>query len=136
MPMRIGVSPRAAMMNGDATCRTPAAAAPLSTVRRSNGRWAIGNVIGFLRKAGLEPSSICPLAGARGGSTHIGRADLQRQGPEWLRADIGRRRPEAGAVAPLVAGLRGLWGAPRPGGWVSLPAPGPGPQDTQPILCL
>src|SRR5262249_5605467 len=134
MPMRIGVSPRAAMMNGDATCRTPAAAAPLSTVRRSNGRWAIGNVIGFLRKAGLEPSSICPLAGARGGSTHIGRADLQRQGPEWLRADIGRRRPEAGTVAPSVAGFTAMRAPAGQGGWLSRHLPVQGIRITEPIV--
>src|SRR5262245_48445211 len=35
IPMRTGVSPRAAMIMGDEICRAPAAAAPLSRERRS-----------------------------------------------------------------------------------------------------
>src|SRR5689334_1054024 len=35
MPMRIGLSPRAAMMNGAVTCAAATRPAPLSTVRRS-----------------------------------------------------------------------------------------------------
>src|ERR1700731_4546026 len=46
--MRRGVSPRALMMKGDASCKAAAAAAPLSTVRRRlEVRIRLGAVIGL-----------------------------------------------------------------------------------------
>jgi hypothetical protein len=52
----------------------------LSTVRRLNRCWLIDDGMGFLRTVGLEPGSIF-LSRLCGTSSYIGRADIERQGP-------------------------------------------------------
>src|ERR1700674_4939016 len=49
MPIRIGVSPRAWMMNGEAICSAPSAVAPFRRVRRSNFGMRIVGVMSFPR---------------------------------------------------------------------------------------
>src|SRR5258708_35889505 len=49
MPIRIGVSPRAWMMKGEATCSAPSAAAPFRRLRRSNVGLRIDGFMSFSR---------------------------------------------------------------------------------------
>src|SRR5258708_4250252 len=96
MPMRIAVSPRAWMMNGDATWKAPSAAAPFISVRRLNFALKAGDVMSFspercwfcswvflARSHARQPMSGRPLYLAAGG--------LRRTGGFFARHGVAHR---------------------------------------------
>ena len=101
MPMRIGVSPRAWMMKGAATCRAPTAAAPLRTVRRSK---RLEKVDFIMRSSPVDYGSQdrisvsrehCWADLGRTAGLHKGQQSLPRDIPE---AEQAAKRRGGGAI--------------------------------------
>src|SRR5690349_18063121 len=116
MPILIGVSPRAVRMNGDATCRTPAATPARKSVRRAMGPGAEILIIGFLPDglihgpadffhcAGDAP--ICLAAGPPSRGFKPSDADPERLHQSFETGDHGERRELA--RARIVLGRHAL----------------------------